>query len=60
MVVKRTPGEAINGFTERLDVAILVDPVIALGTEHAHAGSRDNLLGKGAPQDLVMSLSNET
>ena len=42
------------------DAAILVYPVIAIGTEFGHGGSRDNLLGKDAPKDLVMSLSNET
>ena len=54
------PGDAINGFTERPDLAILVYPVIAIGTEFGHNGSRDNLLGKDAPKDQVMSLSNET
>lgn len=55
-----SPGDAINGFTERPDVSILIYPVIAIGTPQGHAGSRDNLLGKDAPKDLVMSLSNET
>lgn len=54
------PGDPINGFSSRPDVSILVYAVIAIGTEHGHAGSRDNLLGKDAPKDLVMSLSNET
>lgn len=54
------PGDAINGFTTRPDVAILIYPVIAIGTEFGHGGSRDNLLGKDAPKELVMSLSNET
>lgn len=54
------PGDAINGFTERPDLAILVYPVISLGGEHAHDGSRDNLLGKAATKNLLMGLSNET
>ena len=54
------PGDAINGFTTRPDVAILVYPVISLEAEYAHGGSRDNLLGKDAPANLVHELSNET
>ena len=42
------------------DAAILVYPVIAIGTEFGHGGSRDNLLGKGVAKELLMSLSNET
>jgi acetyl esterase/lipase len=54
------PGDAIDGYTTRPELAILVYPVIAIGTEFGHNGSRDNLLGKDAPKKLVMSLSNET
>lgn len=54
------PGDAINGFTERPDLAILVYPVISLQAEYAHGGSRDNLLGKDAPKELIAGLSNET
>lgn len=44
----------------RPDRAILVYPVIALGTPYAHGGSRRNLLGDDPSRELVMSLSNET
>jgi acetyl esterase/lipase len=35
-------------------------PVIAIDTEYAHTGSRDNLLGKDPDKALLHSLSNET
>jgi acetyl esterase/lipase len=44
----------------RPDRSILLYPVIALGTPYAHGGSKRNLLGDNPPQDLLMSLSNET
>ena len=44
----------------RPDLMILGYPVVAIATEHAHGGSRDNLLGKDAAPELVKSLSNET
>ncbi len=44
----------------RPDLLILGYPVVALATEHAHGGSRDNLLGKEPSADLLKSLSNET
>lgn len=34
------------------DFTILVSPVISMGEEYVHKGSRDNLLGKDAPQSL--------
>lgn len=37
---------------------VLVYPVITMG-EHTHAGSRDNLLGKNAPEERVKALSIE-
>ncbi|WP_165219470.1 alpha/beta hydrolase [Aquisphaera insulae] len=54
------PGDAINGFTERPDVAILVYPVINMNADITHRGSVENLLGKSPkPEDLDL-LSNET
>jgi acetyl esterase/lipase len=44
----------------RPDFAILAYPVISLKPPYSHGGSRDNLLGKGADEKLVESLSNET
>ncbi len=44
----------------RPDCAVLVYPVIALGTPYAHKGSLKNLLGDNPPLDQVYGLSNET
>jgi acetyl esterase/lipase len=54
------PGDAINGFTERPDVAILVYPVVSLTAEYSHKGSARNLLGPDATPDQLTELSNET
>ena len=37
---------------------ILVSPVITMG-EYAHKGSKTNLLGENAPEDLIKAYSNE-
>ncbi len=57
---RRGDVDPVGRESSRPDAAILIYPVIAIGTEHGHTGSRDNLLGKDAPKELVMSLSNET
>lgn len=44
---------------ERPDAAILIYPVITLEGPAAHIGSRDNLLGSGAPMSLVRQLSTQ-
>lgn len=44
----------------RPDFMILAYPVISLGTEYAHVGSRRNLLGNSPDPKLVESLSNES
>ncbi len=44
----------------RPDFAVLAYPVIALTGEYAHGGSRENLLGKNPPAELVASLCNQT
>ena len=41
------------------DFAILCYPVIAMATEHAHAGSRNNLFGPNPDPKLVEQFSNE-
>ena len=51
--------DPIERESSRPDRAILIYPVIAIATPYAHGGSRDNLLGKDAPKELVDSLSNE-
>lgn len=58
------PGKAdaedpIERVSSRPDRMILVYPVIAIATPYGHVGSRNNLLGKDAPAELVESLSNE-
>ena len=42
------------------DVLMLGYPVVSLGTEYGHAGSRKNLLGENPPEDLLKNLTNET
>ena len=44
----------------RPDLLILGYPVVAIATEYAHGGSRDNLLGKNPDPELLKSLSNES
>ena len=44
----------------RPDYAILAYPVITMQGPHTHRGSRDNLLGRDPPAELLKSLSNET
>lgn len=44
--------------SSRPDLGILCYPVISMG-EDGHGGSRDNLLGPGAPAELVRQLSAE-
>lgn len=51
--------EAIDRMSSRPDFAILAYPVITLTGEHAHKGSRRNLLGENADAQLVELLSNQ-
>jgi acetyl esterase/lipase len=50
--------DPIEKMSSRPDFMILVYPVISMGPK-GHGGSRDNLLGKGAKEDLVEKFSNE-
>jgi acetyl esterase/lipase len=43
----------------RPDFMVLCYPVISFTERYTHRGSRDNLLGRDAPKELVASLSNE-
>jgi acetyl esterase/lipase len=52
-------ADSVDRASCRPDFMILVYPVISLIEPYAHAGSRDNLLGKGADRKLVEDLSNE-
>ena len=45
-------------FSSRPDLAILIYPVISLQEPHGHSGSRQNLLGADAPEELAASLSS--
>ncbi len=51
--------DAIDRASCRPDFAILAYAVISLIAPHTHGGSRDNLLGKDAPPELLKELSNE-
>jgi acetyl esterase/lipase len=50
--------DPIEKESSRPDLGILCYPVITMG-QYTHMGSKNDLLGKDAPEDLVKSLSNE-
>jgi acetyl esterase/lipase len=52
-------GDPVSQCSSRPDALILCYPVISFGS-FGHAGSKLNLLGEGAPNDLVAALCNET
>ncbi len=52
--------DAVDRLSSRPDFAILCYPVITFEPPYAHMGSRNNLLGENAPEELVKSLSNHT
>jgi acetyl esterase/lipase len=43
----------------RPDFAILAYPVIAFSQDYCHAGTRENLIGRNAPAELVRRMSTE-
>ena len=51
--------DPIDRMSSRPDFMILAYPVISMGAEYTHRGSRDNLLGKTPDPKLVENLSNE-
>src|SRR5437588_8636555 len=51
--------DPIDRVSSRPDFGVLIYPVITLSGPNAHGGSRENLLGKEPPQELVDLLSNE-
>jgi acetyl esterase/lipase len=51
--------DAIERVSSRPDFAVLCYPVITMMAPYAHEGSRENLLGKNAPAELVKEFSNE-
>lgn len=55
---ERVAIENKEGTSVRPDFSILIYPVITFG-EFTHKGSRNNLIGENAPQDLITLYSNE-
>lgn len=53
-----TASDPVERESSRPDLGILCYAVISMGP-HGHGGSRDNLLGRNPPADLVQLLSNE-
>jgi acetyl esterase/lipase len=53
------PGDEINGFTERPDVAILIYPVVTLAAEYNQKDTGMNLLGPEATPARLSELSTE-
>lgn len=53
-------GDALDAVSARPDFAILIYPVITLEPPHAHAGSREFLLGPDADPTIVRRLSSHT
>ena len=51
--------DPIERVSSRPSLGVLIYPVISLSGSSAHAGSRRNLLGENAPQDLIEKLSSE-
>jgi len=52
-------SDPVERFSSRPDVGILCYPVITLTEPFTHRGSRDNLLGAGASEELRLALSAE-
>lgn len=52
-------ADPIERVSSRPDLGILCYPVITLVGPHAHRGSRNNLLGREAPDALAETLSNQ-
>jgi len=51
-------GDALDALSSRPDFAALIYAVVSLvDKEHAHFGSRNNLLGEDAPEELARKLS---
>src|SRR3546814_17853492 len=51
--------DALEKLSARPDFAVLIYPVITFLPPYAHQGSRVNLLGRNAPDSLVLEFSNE-
>ena len=55
-----TADDPVDRQSCRPSFSILAYPVISLGSDFAHAGSRRNLLGSDPDPDVLASLTNET
>lgn len=53
------PVDAVDAASARPDCIVLLYPVISMGPELAHAGSRRALLGDAIPPDVAMAYSTE-
>jgi acetyl esterase/lipase len=56
---KKDAADPIDRLSCRPDFLVLVYPVISFTAPYTHTGSRNNLLGRNAPAELVKSLSSE-
>lgn len=54
-----TDCDPVERVSSRPDLAVLVYPVITLQETTAHMGSRRNLIGEDAPDELIRLLSND-
>jgi len=52
-------ADPIDRLSSRPDFGVLVYPVITMTDPYAHRGSRENLLGKNPPRELIDQLSSE-
>lgn len=52
-------ADPVERQSSRPDLGILCYPVIQLSGPYAHRGSRDQLLGPNAPEELALALSND-
>ena len=55
----RKPVDKIDKVSARADFSILIYPVISMRNEITHRGSRNNLLGGRASDELIAKLSND-
>jgi acetyl esterase/lipase len=56
---KPDAADPVERQSSRPDIGILCYPVITMGVDYAHKGSKKNLLGTNPPPELVKLLSNE-
>lgn len=51
--------DPVEQASSRPDFMVLLYPVISMGTQYGHGGSKKNLLGDNPPDDLVKNMTNE-